>query len=193
MPIDDFIITVFVCIDDFLKNEKKLRRRGPAPKLTDAEVLTMETVGEFLGFGSDKAIYEYFKHHWLEWFPNLGHRTTFARQSANFWIIKEKLQKYLSRKCHTNDLYLFDGFPIPICNYKRARRGNRFCEHASFGYCAAKDVHYYGFKGHLLTNQRGLIVDFTLTHASADEQNALYDLAKKTQQQSPTKDCSELP
>ncbi|GHT95689.1 hypothetical protein FACS1894122_13410 [Alphaproteobacteria bacterium] len=46
MPIGDFIITVFVCIDDFLKNEEKLRRRGPAPELTDAEVPTMETVGK---------------------------------------------------------------------------------------------------------------------------------------------------
>jgi hypothetical protein len=82
MPVDDFIIKVYICIDDFMKGLGKLRDRGPSPKLSDSEVLTMETVGEFLGFGSDKAIYDYFKIHWSEWFPNLGCRTTFTRQSS---------------------------------------------------------------------------------------------------------------
>jgi hypothetical protein len=70
----------------------------------------MEIVGEFLGFGSDKAIYEYFKTHWLEWFPNRGTRTTFATQTATLCFVKEKLRDHLMNKCKTNDLHLFDGF-----------------------------------------------------------------------------------
>jgi hypothetical protein len=53
---EDFIITVYVCIDDFMKQIGKLRSRSPSPKLSDSEVLTMEIVEEFLGFDSDKAI-----------------------------------------------------------------------------------------------------------------------------------------
>jgi hypothetical protein len=178
MLMDDFIIIIFVCIDDFLKSQGKLRKREPAPKLTDSEVLTMEFVGEFLGFGSDKAIYEYFKIHWSSWFPNLGARTTFAKQAANLCFIKEKFRRHLVARRRSNDLYLFDGFPIPICNRKRARRKNPFLEQASFGYCAAKDEKYFGFKGRLLTNQHGLILKFEMTSANADEQDALYDLAE---------------
>jgi hypothetical protein len=141
----------FFCVDDFMKGLGNPRGRGPSPKLSDSEVLTMGIVGEFLGFGSDKAIYDYFRTHWLAWFPNLGHRTTFARQSSNLSTIQEKLWKHIQQQCPSNDLYLFDGFPISTCNIKRVRRKNPFWWQGNFGYCAAKDKKYFGFKGHLLT------------------------------------------
>jgi hypothetical protein len=116
MPAEDFIITVYVCIDDFMKQIGKLRSWGPSPKLSDSEVLTMEIVGEFLRFGSDKAIYDYFRTHWQSWFPNLGSCTTFVRQVSNFSTIKQKLWEHMRKQCRSNDLYLFDGFPIQTCN-----------------------------------------------------------------------------
>ena len=33
---------------------KRLRQRGPQPTLSDSEVLTIESIGEFLGFDQDK-------------------------------------------------------------------------------------------------------------------------------------------
>lgn len=66
MSIDDFIIAVFCLIDEEIEKVlkgKKLRQRGPAPGLTDSEVITMEIVGEFLGKDCDNAIWEYFKSH----------------------------------------------------------------------------------------------------------------------------------
>jgi IS5 family transposase len=178
MPIANFIIEIYICIDYFLKELGRLRTRGFPPKLSDAEILTMEIVGEILGFGSDKAIYEYFKFHWLDWFPRLGSRTTFVRQSANLCEVKEKLRKYLYKKYSRNDLMLFDGFPIPTCNVKRLRRKNPFFGYGYFGYCAAKDKKYFGFKGHLMTNQDGLIADFIMTPANGDEREELLELAK---------------
>lgn len=79
MLLDDFIITVYCFVDDFLKNYEKLRSRGPSPALSDAEVLTMEIVGEFLKIGSEKGIHDYFNRHWISWFPNLSSRVTFAK------------------------------------------------------------------------------------------------------------------
>jgi hypothetical protein len=38
--------------------------RGPAPKLTDGEVLTIEIVGEFLGTDTGKGLYGYFRRHY---------------------------------------------------------------------------------------------------------------------------------
>ncbi len=52
MDLDTFMITVFCCIDDILESlyqGRPLRQRGPKPALCDAEVLTMEVVGEYLG------------------------------------------------------------------------------------------------------------------------------------------------
>lgn len=81
MDITTFLISVFCLVDDFLK-DKRLRQRGPQPTLSDSEVMTMEIVGEFLGFDTDSGIYRYFRRHYHDWFPALGqvHRTTFVRQ-----------------------------------------------------------------------------------------------------------------
>ena len=70
MDLNTFIVSVFCLIDDRLK-ERRIRSRGPAPKLSDAEVLTFEVVGEFLGIDTDKGIYLFFRRHYREWFPAL--------------------------------------------------------------------------------------------------------------------------
>lgn len=92
MDLSTFIVAVFCLIDERIEG-RALRARGPLPKLSDAEVLTIEITGEFLGFDTDAAIFRYFRRHYGEWFPALGevHRTTFARQAANLWKIKECL------------------------------------------------------------------------------------------------------
>jgi hypothetical protein len=77
MSQQDFIIWVFCWVDDNLtqlQQGTRLRSRGLPPKLSDAEVITMEVIGEFLGFSTDKVIWTYFCHHWPEWFPGLGSR-----------------------------------------------------------------------------------------------------------------------
>jgi hypothetical protein len=46
MGLSTFIVTVFCLVDDWLEG-KKLRQRGPSPKLSDSEVLSIEIVGEY--------------------------------------------------------------------------------------------------------------------------------------------------
>ena len=53
MELDMFIIADFCRMDDALKilfQEKPLRQRGPAPVLSDAEVLIMEVVNRIMAF-----------------------------------------------------------------------------------------------------------------------------------------------
>jgi hypothetical protein len=94
MDLSTFIIAVFCLTDDWLKG-KKLRQRGPSPELSDAEVLTIEIVGEFLGIDTEEGLYEHFQRHYGEWFPALKgvHRTTFLPQAANLWAVKEMLSR----------------------------------------------------------------------------------------------------
>jgi len=91
----------------------------------------MEVVGEFLGIDTDKGIYEFFKRHYQEWFPALGalHRTTFARQGANLWKVKEDLWQHIVRKEFALEgaeqaypLLVIDSFPIAVCKKSRSYR-----------------------------------------------------------------------
>lgn len=123
--IDEFIIAVFLMIEQHLAPLLALhppRRRGFAPGLSDSEVLTLEIVGEFLGYHRDAEIWGYFRRHWSEWFPALGHRSTFVRQAANLWQYKQLLhQRLLDELGATQgDLYRVDGLPMPVCGFKRA-------------------------------------------------------------------------
>jgi hypothetical protein len=65
--IEEFIIAVFCCVDDWLKRVTQdcpIQWRGFAPQRCESEVMKMEIVGEYLGMDTDKAIWQYFCRHW---------------------------------------------------------------------------------------------------------------------------------
>ncbi len=181
--IEEFIIAVFCCVDDLLKEMTQgqpIRARGFAPALSDAEVLTMEIVAEYQGMDADQAIWQYFRRHWLAWFPGLGSRSAFVRQAANLWQYKALLQQRLAAKLGavTSEVHLVDGIPIPLCGFSRAPRCRSFKGEAAYGYCAAKKQIYYGFHGHLLISATGVITGFSLTPANGSEREALWDMVQ---------------
>ena len=56
MDLNTFIVAVYCVIDEWLQQQPRLRQRGFAPALSDGEVLTMESVGEFLGIDTDTGL-----------------------------------------------------------------------------------------------------------------------------------------
>ena len=135
MDLSTFIVSVFCLVDDRIKSHR-IRQRGPSPKLSDSEVVTIEIVGEFLGIDTGKGIHLFFRRHYAEWFPTLGevHRTTFARQAANLWKIKERLwQELLSLVPHDHTFAICDSMHLPACLFDRASRCRRFRGEAAFG------------------------------------------------------------
>lgn len=183
MSIEDFIIAAFCLIDDELQKMlkgKKLRQRGPAPGLSDSEVITMEIVGEFLEKDCDKAIWEYFRSHWQHFFPKIPDRSNFVRQAANLYIVKGMLQQSLAGTlCAFEDsLHIVDGFPMPVCKFARAHFSQIFKGQANYGYCATKKEHYYGFRGHVVINSIGVITAATLTGANVDERDVCPELVE---------------
>lgn len=180
MTLEEFIIHTYCFVDDFLHHSfsHSIRARGEKPTLSDSEALTIEIVGEYLGLGSDKAIWSYFREHWSHFFPKITCRTSFSRQSANLNEVKKKLYKFVSSILSTDqDLYLSDGFPIPICHIKRYKRSRtELRSQGSTGYCAAKDQKYFGFKGRLLVTQHGAPIAYELAAANVDERDILPEI-----------------
>ena len=183
VPIEDFITMVFCLVAEHFERVvggQALRSRGCQPKLTDVEVITMELVGEFLQIDTDKGIWTYFKNHWGEWFPRLGSRSNFSKQAANLWIVKQKIQESLGLKLNAVDdiLHMADGFPMPVCKFKRSYFSRIFKSASAYGYCASKDETYYGFKGNVAINSEGVISGITVTAANIDERESSYWLTK---------------
>src|SRR5512143_4286812 len=168
MSLEEFIIPVFCWVEDYCElvtGGVKLRRGGFAPRLSDSEVITLEIVGELLGHDGDEAIWSYFKRHWAAWFPGLGDRSTFVRQAANLWRVKQVLHERLVAELGARgaDGYIIDGFPIAVCKLVRAIHSQVLKAEADYVYCAAKREYYYGLKAHLLIDLRGVAVGITVT------------------------------
>jgi hypothetical protein len=169
MDLSTFIIAVFCLVDDHLDGQR-LRERGPQPTLSDSEVLTIETIeiiGEFLGIETDKGIYRYFRRHYSEWFPALGeiHRTTFSRQAANLWKVKEHLwQGLLALAPHEPTFAICDSMPsfATVCLFARAYRCKRFRGEAAFGKDTLLRQTFYGFRVHIRVCWPGVITRFSV-------------------------------
>ena len=162
-----------------LPQGKTLRRRGFNPKLADSKVISMEIVGEFLGVDTDKGIWSYFKTHWLDYFPMLGSRSNFVKQASNLWNIKQLIQVNIAEQLHattTDNLHMADGFPIPVCQFKRAYFSRVFKGSAAYGYCASKEEKYYRFKGNVVISSEGVITNMTATAANVDERDSLWEI-----------------
>ena len=161
------------------KYPEKLRKRGGSTRLTDAEVITMEVVGEFPGLHCDNRTHQRFRTCWAEWLPRMGSRTAFARQAANLRGLRQWLCQTIAG-LHFPDgvgLGVVDGLPMPLCSLRRAPRCRLFRGEAAYGYCAAKDMRYYGFKGHVLTSDDGFILAFGVAAANVDERAMLLEMS----------------
>ena len=182
MDLDTLIVSVFCLVDDALAPALAgwpLRQRGPRPILSDAEVLTLEVVGEFLGLDQEKAIFAYFRRHYPHFFPALGrvHRTTFTRQAANLWQVKARLWQHLLRGLELDrELSLVDSFPVPVCRFARARRCRRLRELSAYGFDEMAKQTCFGVRLHLRVCWPGLVVGFEVAPANVHELRAAEDL-----------------
>ena len=183
MSVEDFIIWVFCWVDEKLPevlSDQKLRTKGFAPALSDSEVIAMEVAGEFLGFDTDKGIWQYFCEHWKIFFPALGSRSNFAKQASNLWTVKQLLHArlILEMGSEKESLHIIDGLPIPVCHFRRAPWCKKFKAEATYGFCASKNENYYGFQGHVVIGKSGVITGFTVTAANAGEREASFEIVK---------------
>ncbi|MGX9728959.1 MAG: hypothetical protein ACTFAK_17085 [Candidatus Electronema sp. VV] len=170
MDRDSFIIAVFLTACEqfnFIKQSYKIRRGGFAPALSDEEVITIEICEEYFKLECDKDIFAYFHAHYRHFFPKLYDMSLFVRQAANLWQVKAAVQKRLTRISGKIDDHVqsIDTFPLPVCMLTRGKRDRCFPGEADFGYCAAKDMHYYGFKLCLRISRLGMITHYALLPA----------------------------
>jgi len=184
VDLDTYIVNVFCMVDDSLKTvyqDQKLRQRGSEPTLSDSEVITIETVGEYLGLDQDKAIFHYFRSHFTHFFPALKqiHRTTFVRQAANLWQVKEKIWQFLTGVLRFDPLLsIVDSLPLPVCQFARSYRCKLFRGEADFGKDMLVRQTFYGFRVHMRLAWPGVITRLAVVPANIHELSVIYELVE---------------
>jgi|SRR5215211_2359795 len=180
MTAEELLLEVFCLVDDELQalDLGRIRQRGPMPTLSDAEVITIEIVGEFWKLNTDKDIFRHFRQYHGQEFPALArvHRTTFARQAANLMRYKQLIQQRLAEKLAGRDpVWLTDSMPVHACQFARATFCRRFAGVAGYGYDHLIKRTFYGFRLHLRTTRDGVILGYELAPARANEAAVLIE------------------
>ena len=158
---------------------RRVLLRGPQPKLADSEVITIELVGEFWKLGTDRDLFRHFRRYHTAEFPALASvdRTTFTRQAANLWHVKQLIQQRLAQRLVGDDpLWLVDSLPIDACQFARATFCQRFAGQADYGYCHLRKRTFYGFRLHLRVSRDGVLLGYQLASARNSEKAVLPEL-----------------
>lgn len=178
---EDFVTWMFVTIDDLWQQIAPLYQRpGPDPTTcSDSEVITIALVSECRGWDRET-------HLMAEWrpyrhlFPRLPERSRFNRRRRNLmYAINQIRQIVLASLDVAQDAYgAIDGLPLPVLKFHLAPQRTRDWDAhgATFGYCASKKQTYFGYRLNLVVTLGGVILDFELTSANADEREAAEDL-----------------
>ena len=180
---EDFILTVYVVIDDlyhqFAPPEVIFRRHVLDAKLSDPEIITISICGELAGIDSENAWFSFVKKNYHHLFPNLCSRSRFNRTRRALLKTTELLrQKMISVfSIPFSQYFVIDSFPLAVCKFGRARYCRSFRGYgADYGKCLSKKETYFGYKVHVMITLEGYITTFEITPASTDDREGLKDI-----------------
>ena len=172
---------------DFHFPNASAHRPGRNPSCPDSDILTIAWLLEYIGADSETAGYSRLKAELGEFFPSLPERSWFNRRRRNLVAISEVCRETLRACLPQGDVFIVDSFPMPVCDFKRAKTSRTDLQWAdasgclaTYGKCATKGLGtFFGFRGHLITTAAGVPVDFAIASANIDDRDVLPVLVER--------------
>jgi hypothetical protein len=168
---DDFCLYMYVIVDDIWQGiAPYFKRRGPEPKCSDSELLTLVLIGECRGWDLETEMLSYWGEH-RDKFPTLPTQSRFNRRRRNLMQALNLIrQTVLTLIDISQDQHCaIDSLPIPVVQFHLVpgATGDWKAYGARFGKVPSKKCTIFGYKLHLLVTLSGLILDFALAPANA--------------------------
>lgn len=165
--IDEFCQEYHQTVDPYLLGNKAKR----SPKMNTSEVITIAVIFHLSGFKTFKHFYIFYvQKHMKSEFPNTVSYNRFVelmQQSAMPMTLF--LKTCALGNC--TGISFVDSTPIRVCKNKRIKRNKVFEGVATTG--KSSMGWFYGFKLHIIINDRGEILSFTITQANVDDRTPL--------------------
>lgn len=182
--ISTFEVTDFFCqIDDFCKEvhhlisqnalnpSSNVKKRNRATRLSQSEVITIMVLFHYSGYRCFKHFYlQYVCKHLKSDFPDLVSYSRFVELKKRSAV---PLILFLQMQCLGNcsGISFLDSTTIKVCHYKREKQNKVFKNLAKKG--KATMGWFFGFKLHIVINERGEIIDFLITQGNVDDRQPL--------------------
>lgn len=172
------ITDIFCIVDEFCKEydqivDKALLGNAPKrpPKMSKSEVITIAVLFHLGGFRTFKHFYIYYvQKHMQNEFPQTVSYNRFTElMQSNLMPMALFLKTCCLGKC--TGISFIDSTPVRVCKNKRINRNKVFKGIANTG--KSTMGWFYGFKLHIIINEQGEILNFTITQASEDDREPL--------------------
>jgi hypothetical protein len=179
------LLNLFVDVDDFCKALStqwpqqflgRANRPGPKPTLAASEVMTIIIYFHLSRYRDFKTYYtQYVQRHLRREFPKLVSYTRFVElMPMALWPLCLYLK---SRLGPVTGIAFIDSTPLPVCHNRRIHRHKVFAGLAARGKTSVG--WFFGFKLHLVVNDRGELLAFYLTPGNVDDRQPVPRLAKR--------------
>lgn len=174
----DKITDIFCVIDEFCQNfkantENFILGNKPKrpPRMSESEVICILTLFHLGGFRCLKHFYLFYvQRHMQEEFPSTVSYNRFVELSQS---VVMPMTIFLKTCClgSCTGISFVDSTPIRVCNNKRIKRNKVFKGIAQVG--KSTMGWFYGFKLHIVINDKGEILNFAITQANVDDREPL--------------------
>jgi hypothetical protein len=177
--LDTLAVALYVKIDQLLLDFPERRpwrpRVGIAPRISDAELLTLCVMQALLGFTSEARWLRHARAHLRHLFPYLPGQPGYNKRLRKLavtvnWLIR---QLATDTSMWSDDVWVVDSTPIECARSRETVHRSELAGWAEYGYCASHSRYFWGLRLHLIATVHGLPVAFALTGAKADERQAL--------------------
>ena len=175
--LDTLATTVYVTVDDLLIQHPEWVPERPAvgiaPKLSDAELVTLAVIQSLLRYTSEARFLRYAHAHLKPWFPYLPTRSAYNRRLRRLGPTMQHIIAWLARDCPSwhDDLWLVDSTPVECGRSRTTQQRSEVGGWAEYGYCASHSRYFWGLRFHLVATPSGLPIAFALAPAKADERD----------------------
>ena len=174
----DKITEIFYLTDEFCEEFQKtihgnllgnLPKRKP--KMSQSEVITILVIFHGMQHRNLKHFYlNYVQKHLTHLFPNTVSYNRFVELSQQ---VNLPMTLFLKMQClgDCTGITYTDSTPIRVCKNKRIKRNKVFKDIATVG--KSTMGWFYGFKLHLIVNEKGDIINFVITQGNVDDREPL--------------------
>jgi len=177
------LTTIFTIVDDVMKGspmiQQTLDRPGPAPNLSDSELVTIALYQELIGEPREDHFFRLHQEQLRRYFPGLNERSRYNRRKRDLWsvilAVRISLQIVLDA-LQLEETAAVDSAPVPCVGYKRAKHASDFVGTADYGVCSSKAMKYFGLKLHSVVSFTGVVMGFLLTPASRYDNQPVVEL-----------------
>lgn len=174
----DKITEIFCLVDEFCqqffpfleKNSIGNKSKRP-PMMSPSEIISIMILFHLSGFRCFKHFYIFYiqKHMQAEFPKTVSYNRFTELMQSNILPLTMFLKTCCMGNC--TGISFVDSTPVRVCKNKRIKNNKVFKDIATVG--KSTMGWFYGFKLHLIINEKGEILSFTITQANVDDREPL--------------------